>query len=37
METSHPQTGSSFVIFAHFSLMFLISRGEMSLNFATLY
>ena len=37
METSHPYTGSNFVIFAPYSLTFLISLGEMSLNFATLY
>ena len=37
MATSHPQTGSNLVIFDHFVLIFLISLGEMSLIFATLY
>ena len=36
MATSHPYTGSNFAIFDHFFLIFLISLGEMSLNFATL-
>ena len=37
MPTSHPKPGGNFVIFDHFFLIFLISLGEMSLNFATLY
>ena len=37
MATSHPLTGTNFVIFDHFLLIFLISLREMSFNFATLY
>ena len=35
MATSHPYTGSNFVFFDHFFLIFLIFLGEMSLKFAT--
>ena len=37
MATPQPKPGSNIVIFDHFFLIFLISLGEMSLNFATLY
>ena len=37
MATLHPRTGSNFVIFDHFFIIFLISLGERSLNFATIY
>ena len=32
MATSHPWTDSSFIIFDHFSLIFLIFFGEMSFS-----